>query len=98
MPEPGQVIAYHYIRSGRLWAQVEGYPVGRGGAGIDPDVPAQRSATCSSPTPDLPPIDCHDICGSAGRRSLARVRIDNPGEEVDFCCGFLGVVGGATTR
>ena len=91
MPGPGQVIAYHYIRAGKLWAQVEGYPVVEAGPGSILMFPRNDRHLLFT-NANLPPIDSHDFIQQDGSL-LARVRIDNPGEEVDFYCGFLGVSG-----
>ncbi|MCW3796723.1 alpha/beta fold hydrolase [Sphingomonas sp. BN140010] len=92
-PNGGPVIAYHYVKQGRLFAQVEGQPPVKADAGsilLFPRNVRHRLFTSDAPKP----IDSHDFIRGATERGLARFTIDGSGDAVEFYCGFLGVEAG----
>lgn len=89
-PVPGTLIGYHYIRSGRLYAEVNG---------LEP-VHVEAGAVLIFPRNDrhllytrggLPPIDADDLLRPAVNDGPATIRIDGEGDCVDIYCGFLGM-------
>jgi pimeloyl-ACP methyl ester carboxylesterase/AraC-like DNA-binding protein len=89
-PVPGTVIAYHYVRSGQLWAEVEGHPPVRLRQGSVLIMPRNDPHRLYS-QPGLPPVDA-DLLLQPGRNGgPATIEIDGSGEEVELFCGFLGV-------
>lgn len=90
-PVPGTLIGYHYIRRGRVWAEVDG------------EEPAQvdQGAVLVFPRNDrhllytragLTPIDADELLQPGKDGGPATIRIDGTGDDcVDIYCGFLGM-------
>lgn len=93
LPGGGQIIAYHFVRSGRLFAQVEGEPPVEAGAGsilLLPRNDPHRLFTGFAANP----VDSHQFVTGGREGRPARFEIGpEDGEQVDFYCGFLGVKG-----
>src|SRR5689334_21558383 len=92
-PTPETLISYHYVRSGRTIAQVDGMPpavLDPGSIVIlprnDPHVLASRA--------DLPPADVSKISWVT-EEGVHRVTSGTPGERTQVWCGFLGAVDAA---
>jgi AraC-like DNA-binding protein len=90
-PGATAMVAYHYIRSGRVQARVEGSPAITARAG-DIILLPRNDAHLLYSRGDLPPIDSHELMqeGSADGEP-ARLVIDGPGEPASFYCGFLAI-------
>ena len=89
-PVPGTLIAYHYVRSGELWAEVEGFPpiyLKSGSVLILPRNDRHLLYT----RPGLPPIDADELLEPGANGGPATIAIEGDGPEVDIFCGFLGV-------
>ncbi|WP_345169804.1 alpha/beta fold hydrolase [Sphingomonas daechungensis] len=84
-----ELVAYHYIRSGRLYASVDGEPPITLNPGDIVLLP-RNDVHLLYTRPGLTPIDSHEVI-EAAPNGPARVLIDNGGDAVDFYCGFLGV-------
>jgi pimeloyl-ACP methyl ester carboxylesterase/AraC-like DNA-binding protein len=89
-PVPGTLVAYHYVRSGELWAEVEGQP----------PVHAREGAILIFPRndrhllynrPGVPPIDADDLLKPGENGGPATIRIEGKGAATEIFCGFLGV-------
>ena len=87
-PTPQTLISYHYVRSGRTVAQIEGLsPVELGPGSIvilprnDPHQLASR--------PGLPPADVSEISWIT-EHGVHRVSCGTSGEKTEVWCGFLG--------
>ena len=84
-----ELIAYHYIRTGQLYASIEGEPPILAKAG-DIILLPRNDAHLLFTKPGMTPIDSHTVIETSPN-GPAKVAIDNGGEQVDFYCGFLGV-------
>src|SRR6266496_2449759 len=89
-PVPGTLIAYHYVRSGELWAEVEGHPPVHAGQGSVLIFPRNDRHLLYS-RPGLPPIDADDLLKPGEGGGPATIRIDGEGSGTEIFCGFLGV-------
>ena len=83
------LVAYHYVRSGRIYASVDG----------EQPIAAKAGDIILLPRNDvhllynrmgLQPVDSHDLIEQAPD-GPARIVIDHGGEEAGLYCGFLGV-------
>jgi len=88
-PVPGELIAYHYVRSGRVWAEVDGEPVVEAGPGSVLLLPRNDRHKLYSGAGAIP-VDSNDLLTPAGEGQPAQIRIDGPGPAVRLYCGFLG--------
>jgi pimeloyl-ACP methyl ester carboxylesterase/AraC-like DNA-binding protein len=84
------LIAYHYVRAGRLYASVDGEPPLAARAG-DIILLPRNDAHLLCSRPGLPPIDSHDLITQQAPGAPAKIVIDHGGEEAGLYCGFLGV-------
>ena len=84
-----ELIAYHYVRAGRLYASVDGEPPILAKAG-DIILLPRNDAHLLYSRPGLQPLDSHSLI-EAAPDGPAKFVIDNGGEEADIYCGFLGV-------
>jgi pimeloyl-ACP methyl ester carboxylesterase/AraC-like DNA-binding protein len=91
-PVPGTLIAYHYVRSGELWAKVDGHA----------PIHARQGSVLVFPRNDrhllysrsgLEPVDADDLLKPGVDGSPATIRIDGDGPVTELFCGFLGVSG-----
>ena len=90
-PGAAELVAYHYIRSGRVHARVEGSPVVTARAG-DIILLPRNDAHLFYSRGDLPAIDSHELMQEGSENGEpARLVIDGPGEATSFYCGFLAV-------
>lgn len=87
---PGTLIAYHYIRSGELWAEVEGQSRMRVREGSVVVLPRNDRHLLYT-QPGLPPVDGNDLLVTREDGGPATIRIDGPGNKAEIYCGFLGV-------
>lgn len=88
-PVPGHLIGYHYVRSGRMLAQLDGerpVAVERGGILLlprnDPHLLFNR--------PGLDPIDAGELVEVLDS-GLQRIVVPGDGEPTEMYCGYLGV-------
>ncbi len=84
-----ELIAYHYVRTGQLYASIEGEPPILAKAG-DIILLPRNDAHLLFTKPGMTPVDSHTVIETSPN-GPAKVAIDNGGEQVDFYCGFLGV-------
>lgn len=84
-----ELIAYHYVRSGRLYASVEGEPPIAAKAGDIILLPRNDVHLLYS-RPGLSPVDSRLLIQVAPG-GPAKIVIDHGGDGVDLYCGFLGV-------
>lgn len=84
-----ELIAYHYIRSGSLYASVDGEPPIKAKCGDIILLPRNDVHYLYS-RPGLAPVDSHDLIEQEGD-GPAKILIDHGGEGVEIYCGFLGV-------
>jgi pimeloyl-ACP methyl ester carboxylesterase/AraC-like DNA-binding protein len=84
-----ELIAYHYVRSGRVFASVDGQPPVSAKAG-DVILLPRNDVHLMYSRPGLPPVDSHDLI-EVTPEGPAKIVIDHGGEEVGLYCGFLGV-------
>ena len=89
-PVPGTLIAYHYVRSGELWAEVESHPPARARQGSVLIFPRNDRHLLYN-RPGLPPIDADDLLTPDEDGGPATIRIDGKGPVTEIFCGFLGV-------
>ena len=83
------LIAYHYVRSGRLYASVDGEPPIAAKAGDIILLPRNDVHLLYS-RPGLQPVDSHDLIQVAPD-GPARIVINHGGDAAGLYCGFLGV-------
>ena len=86
----GDVVAYHFIRSGRVYAAVDGHPPIEATEGDIILLPRNDRHLIYS-DPKLKPIDSHEFVEISETAGPARLFIDGAGEPAMFYCGFLGV-------
>jgi pimeloyl-ACP methyl ester carboxylesterase/AraC-like DNA-binding protein len=89
-PSGGPIIAYHYIQSGRVFAQIDGQSAVAAPAGsivMFPRNDRHRLFTSATETP----TDSHAFVMAGAEGRIARFEIGENGEEAEFFCGFLGV-------
>src|SRR5688572_2952286 len=84
-----ELVAYHYVRSGKVFASVDGEPPIAAKAG-DIILLPRNDAHLLYSRPGLSPVDSHDLIERAPD-GPARIVIDHGGEEASMYCGFLGV-------
>ncbi|MFC7536863.1 cupin domain-containing protein [Sphingomonas sp. GCM10030256] len=89
-PTPGDLIGYHYVRCGRLWAQVEGMPAAEAQAGSVLLFPRNDPHLLFS-EPGREPVNANDLVTPARRGEPARIVIAGEGNKCCIHCGFLGV-------
>ncbi len=88
-PEPRHLIAYHYVRSGELYCQVDGGEPIRVSAGEIILMPRNdphllfSDATCI-------PVDANSLVQAAADGGLAWIRAGGEGQRTEIYCGFLG--------
>jgi AraC-like DNA-binding protein len=87
-PMPDRLIAYHYIRSGELTAQVEGMPPVTVSAGGIIILPRNEPHLLAS-RPGLSPVPTDDISWTTVE-ATHRVECGTPGPATEVWCGFLG--------
>lgn len=88
----GQIVAYHYIKRGRVLARLEGAEPIEAGPGSVLIIPSNLPHQVYVGSPDEPREAAQFITGMT-EHGAARFRIDGQGEESEFYCGFLGVAG-----
>ena len=84
-----ELIAYHYVRSGRLYASVDGETPIAAKAGDIILLPRNDVHLIYS-RPGLQPVDSHDLIEMAPD-GPARIVINHGGDAAGIYCGFLGV-------
>jgi AraC-like DNA-binding protein len=88
-PPSSHIIAYHYVRSGRLECQVEGQdPTVTVRAGQIVLLPRNQAHVLHGPERSTP-IDGADVVIPPGDDGLYRVRMGDGGETTSVYCGFL---------
>ena len=87
----GQLIAYHYVRAGHVFASIDGLPPVEASEGDIILIPRNDQHLVYSKI-DAPPINSHDLVESSGD-GPARIVIKGPGTPTELYCGFLGVMG-----
>jgi AraC-like DNA-binding protein len=89
-PVPGTLVAYHYIRRGELWGEVEGYPNVRLGEGSVLVLPRNDRHLLYT-REGLTPIDANELLSPGQNGGPATILIEGDGPSVEIFCGFLGV-------
>lgn len=89
VPEPRNIIAYHYVSAGRLLLQVEGQPPIPVGQGEIVVLPRNDEHLLAS-APNLRPVSAHGLIQPAPDGGLARIVHGGGGECTRIICGFLG--------
>lgn len=90
-PGAADLIAYHYIRSGRVHARVEGSQAITAKEG-DIILLPRNDAHLFYTSGDVPPVDSHELMREGlGPDDPATLVIDGSGEPTSFYCGFLAV-------
>lgn len=87
--EPAHVIAYHYVRAGRIWVEVPGEPPMEAEAGCVILLPRNDRHLLYS-EPGLPPVASEDLIEPGPRGEPARIRVAGEGDQAMLYCGFLG--------
>ncbi|WP_195908449.1 alpha/beta fold hydrolase [Novosphingobium sp. Gsoil 351] len=87
--EPAHVIAYHYVRSGRIWVDVPGETPALAEAGCIILLPRNDKHLLYS-EPGLPQIASETLIEEGPIGEPARIRIEGKGERTELYCGFLG--------
>jgi pimeloyl-ACP methyl ester carboxylesterase/AraC-like DNA-binding protein/mannose-6-phosphate isomerase-like protein (cupin superfamily) len=87
-PTPHTMISYHYVRSGRTIAQVEGMPPVALEPGSIVILPRNEPHLLASRT-GLPPAEVSEISWITAE-GVHRVSSGSPGEKTEVWCGFLG--------
>jgi pimeloyl-ACP methyl ester carboxylesterase/AraC-like DNA-binding protein len=93
-PLPETLIAYHYVRSGRIVVEVDGLPpavVNAGEIAILPQNVPHRLAS----RPGLPAADMSEIIWIT-KDNIHRVETGTGGEKTECWCGFLGTAKSGT--
>ena len=88
-PVPGELIGYHYVRSGSLIAEVDGHPPVEVPAGWAVMFPRNDPHMLYS-RPGLPPIDANDLV-EVLPSGLQRIVVPGEGPRAEIFCGYLGV-------
>ena len=90
-PVPQQVISYHYVRRGRMYAELPGREpllVSEGAMVLFP----RNDAHLIYSRPGLPPQDLADVTSFATDGAPSVIRMDRGGAETALFCGWLGVL------
>lgn len=87
--EPAHVIAYHYVRSGRIWVEVPGEPAAIAETGCIILLPRNDAHLIYS-EPGLPPVASETLIEPGPKGEPARIRINGDGARAALYCGFLG--------
>lgn len=88
-PVPGDLIAYHYVRSGRFRAKIDGGTPVEAGPGAVLLFPHNDRHFLFT-DPDLPPVSSEALLQPADGLEPARIVVEGQGETVELFCGFLG--------
>jgi pimeloyl-ACP methyl ester carboxylesterase/AraC-like DNA-binding protein/mannose-6-phosphate isomerase-like protein (cupin superfamily) len=88
-PVPAHVIAYHYVRSGRVWVEAGGQAPLEAGPGCIIIIPRNERHQIYS-VPGLEPMDAELLIRPGGKGAASRIEIAGEGEETRLYCGFLG--------
>ena len=89
VPEPANIIGYHYVSAGRLLLETDGAPpvsVATGEIVVLPRNDAHRIGSALN----LRPVSTHDLIQPASDGGLARIIHGGGGEVTRVFCGFLG--------
>jgi pimeloyl-ACP methyl ester carboxylesterase/AraC-like DNA-binding protein len=86
---PAHVIAYHYVRSGRVWVEVPGGSPAEAETGCIILLPRNEKHLVYS-EPGLPPIASETLIEPGLDGGPARIRIAGDGDQIALYCGFLG--------
>jgi AraC-like DNA-binding protein len=87
---PETLIAYHYVRAGEVWAEVEGQPRARAGEGSVIVLPRNDRHLLYTRA-GLPPVDGNDLLQPGENGAPASIRIRGEGRKSEIYCGFLGL-------
>jgi pimeloyl-ACP methyl ester carboxylesterase len=87
--EPAHVIAYHYVRAGRIWVEVPGEAPAMAEAGCTIVLPRNDKHLVYS-EPGLPAIASETLIEAGPKGEPARIRIAGDSEPTMLYCGFLG--------
>lgn len=88
-PMPKHVIAYHYVRSGRLWARIGDEPPVEVRSGEIILFPRNHPHSLFSDE-DIEPVASRSLMRPGENGGLTRIDWGGPGEESLLFCGFLG--------
>lgn len=89
LPQPRAIIAYHYVRSGRMLLHIEGQPAVGVEQGEIVILPRNDAHLLASEL-NLRPIRADDLIQAGEDGGLARIVHGGNGENTDILCGFLG--------
>jgi AraC-like DNA-binding protein len=88
LAEPAQIIAYHVVIAGTLFAAVAGEPAIEVAAGEIVLIPRNEPHTLSSAA-GLRPVDSRELVQASPQGGIARVRHGGGGAATHIVCGFL---------
>ncbi|MDW9973046.1 helix-turn-helix domain-containing protein [Sinorhizobium meliloti] len=89
MPQPAQLIAYHYVTAGRLILQTDGHSPVPVQAGEIILMPRNDEHVIGSST-NVRPVNAHFLIQPAAAGGLARIAYGGGGERTLILCGYLG--------
>ena len=89
-PVPGTIIGYHYVRSGSLWAEVEGKPPIQLLPGSVLVLPRNDRHIIYT-RPGLEAVDADDVLVRGAAGEPATITIAGFGQPTEILCGFLGM-------
>ncbi len=89
MPQPTQVIGYHYVTAGRLLLMVNEHPPMPVAAGEIILLPRNDEHILASAA-NLKPVNSHVLIQPGPAGELARILHGGGGERTQILCGFLG--------
>jgi AraC-like DNA-binding protein len=87
--QPAHVIAYHFVRSGRLWCRIGSETPVEAAAGEIVLLPRNAPHILHGSVPTAP-IDARALMQPPGDDGLLRVRCGGDGERTSIYCGYLG--------
>lgn len=89
-PGATELVAYHFVRNGRIHARVDGGEAVTATAG-DIILLPRNDAHQLYTRADLPAVDAHELMRHGEVGEPARLTIDGAGDETSFYCGFLAI-------
>jgi AraC-like DNA-binding protein len=89
VPEPANIIAYHYISAGKVLVEIDGQPPVTVEGGELVVLPRNDTHRIGSAL-DVRPVSTLDLIQPAADGGLARIVYGGGGERTHMLCGFLG--------
>src|SRR4051812_11309962 len=87
--EPAHVIAYHYVRAGRVWVELPGDAPEEAGPGCIILLPRNEKHLIYT-EPGVTPVSSETLIEPGPSGEPARIRVKGEGEQISLYCGFLG--------